>query len=84
MERVGGRFQIVTVDVEGGGRQVMTSTGDNEDPSWSPDGLHIAFSSTRAGGSDIYTMDWDGQNIRRVTRGSGFQSPAWSPRLAER
>ncbi len=40
---------------DGGGGTVLTSTGDNEDPSWSPDGLHIAFSSTRGGGSDIYT-----------------------------
>jgi TolB protein len=62
----------------------LTSTGDNEDPSWSPDGLHIAFSSTRGGGSDIYTMDWDGGNIRQVTRGGGYVSPSWSPKLGSR
>ena len=81
VERIGGRFQIVTIPADGGGATVLTSTGDNEDPSWSPDGLHIAFSSTRGGGSDIYTMDWDGGNIRRVTQGGAYVSPSWSPKL---
>ncbi len=76
-----GNFQVATISANGGGRALLTSTGSNEDPSWSPDGLHIAFSSTRGGGADIYTMDWDGSNIRQVTRGGAFQSPSWSPRL---
>ncbi|HUP01581.1 MAG TPA: Tol-Pal system beta propeller repeat protein TolB [Gemmatimonadota bacterium] len=80
VERAGG-FQIATISAQGGARTLLTSTGNNEDPSWSPDGLHIAFSSTRGGGSDIHTMDWDGANIRRVTRGGTFQSPSWSPHL---
>ena len=37
------------------------------DPSWSPDGKRIAFVSTREGNREIYVMDADGKNPRRLT-----------------
>jgi len=59
--------------------QLTSNAGSNEDPSWSPDGYRLAFSSTRHGGrSDIYTMMWDGTDIRRLTYKGGCTSPAWS------
>ena len=37
-------------------------------PSWSPDGMKIAFVSTRAGGErEIYVMNVDGSGTRRLT-----------------
>lgn len=58
-------------------------------PAVSPDGRHVAFSSTRATpkfrgmqGADIHVMDSDGTNLRRVTRSREAEwtgSPAWSP-----
>ena len=40
----------------------------------------IAFTSTRDGNSEIYVMDGDGSNQRRVTvNPSGDRDPAWSP-----
>ena len=41
----------------------------------------IAFTSWREGNGDIYVMDGDGSNQRRVTVTSGKRTsyPAWSP-----
>jgi TolB protein len=49
-------------------------------PSWSPDSSQIAFASDRTGSPQIYVMDSDGQNTRRLTYQSSYSSaPAWSP-----
>jgi Tol biopolymer transport system component len=52
-------------------------------PSWSPDGSQIAFASSRDGGWNIYVMDVDGANVKRLTDNNldfGFASrPSWSP-----
>jgi TolB protein len=63
---------------EGQTRQLTFGEGTNESPAWSPNGRHLAFMSTRAGRSQIFTVDRDGRNIRQLTReGSNF-TPHWS------
>jgi TolB protein len=55
------------------------------DPTWSPDGQFLAFSSTRSGASDIYRMSaTDGefdtnQFVRLTTHAAADRNPAWSP-----
>jgi Tol biopolymer transport system component len=50
------------------------------EPAWSPDGEKIAFESNRDGNSDIYVMNVDGSNIRRLTTDPAIDCrPAWSP-----
>ncbi len=51
---------------------------------WSPDGKQIAYAAgdLSAEGVDIYTIDVDGRNIKKITNmGGGIRSvlPAWSP-----
>jgi len=46
------------------------------DPSWSPDGMQIAYRSDRGDESEIWVMNADGTGQRRLTAGL---SPAWSP-----
>ena len=50
-------------------------------PSWSPDGLKIAFGSRGKGlFSDIYVMNADGSNQRRLTdRPTAGAFTSWSP-----
>jgi TolB protein len=50
-------------------------------PSFSPNGRQIVFNSDRGGSPQIYIMDVDGANLRRVTfEGNYNSSPRWSPR----
>lgn len=72
--------QIFVMNSVGGGLHRLThDRGENDSkPSWSPDGRTIAYGST-AGGYQIWTVNSDGTNQRRLTRGPGDFDPAWSP-----
>jgi Tol biopolymer transport system component len=49
-------------------------------PSWSPDGTQIVFSGLSEGISDLYVINADGTNLRRLTDDLyGDVMPAWSP-----
>ncbi len=49
-------------------------------PAWSPDGTRIAFMTNRDGNQEIYVMDANGSNPRRITRHPGIDAtPTWSP-----
>jgi hypothetical protein len=50
----------------------------NESPSWSPDGLKIAFNSYRPG-TFIYIMNPDGSGEQRVSDLTPAMQPDWSP-----
>ena len=60
-------------------RQITANTGLNGEPSVSPDGRQIAFTSTRRGPSDIWRMDLDGDNAKQLTSGHDDNHPSWSP-----
>ena len=63
---------------DGTDQRQRTSAGLDEGPAWSPDGSRIAFTSTRAGSSDIWTMAADGSDQRRLTALPGTEeSPDW-------
>ena len=52
---------------------------DNEDPSFSPDGRHIMFTSDRTGKKQIYIINPDGTNERRITSdNANYFKPKWS------
>jgi len=51
-------------------------------PAWSPDDKQIVFASNRdeGGSANLYVVDADGSNLRRLTRHTGFDyTPDWSP-----
>lgn len=51
----------------------LTNGGQNAESYWSPDGKSLVFQSTRDGAScdQIYVMDADGGNVRRISNGKG-------------
>jgi len=61
---------------------VRADSATNIEPAISPDRTRIAFSSNRAGGGeyDVYVMDADGSNVRRLTTEPGTDgAPVWTP-----
>jgi Tol biopolymer transport system component len=64
--------------VSGVGSRVDPDQG--EQPTWSPDGIHIAFTSRRNGNNDIWMMNADGSNLVNLTNNAGEDSqPTWAP-----
>jgi dipeptidyl aminopeptidase/acylaminoacyl peptidase len=83
-----GRHHLFVIDVASGtSRQITKGDHDNVDPSWSPDGTTIVFSSDRdpqrndrQHRSDLYAVPAAGGRPQRLTDGKGRVSvPAFSP-----
>ena len=79
-------FNIYTCDVNGSNLVKLTGVrgpeGDNVNPTWSPDGLHILFGSDRArrGTYHIYRMSWNGGDVQPVITEGNNRQPSWGPR----
>ena len=71
---------IAVIRADGTGYRNLTRTPDANEwgPVWSPDGRRIAYSSDEGGMPQIFVMDADGSNARRLSDTWG-EYPAWSP-----
>jgi TolB protein len=77
--RTGPGYDIKLYTVATGESKKLTDgIGSNESPAFSPNGRHIAFTSTRNGKSQIFTIDRDGNNLRQITREGNNKFPNWS------
>ena len=59
-------------------RQVTFGEGTNESPAFSPNGRHLAFTSTRTGRVQVFTMGRDGKGLKQITRDGNNYTPGWS------
>jgi TolB protein len=74
--RAGGGFDIFAVNVKSGAvKRLSQGSGRNTDPSYSPDGRLVAWSSSRGG---IVVANEDGNNQIEVVKAGS--TPDWGPR----
>lgn len=68
------------VHTDGTGLRRLTDTPANEtDPTFSPDGSHIAYACDQTGTSQIYTLALTGGPATQLTTGGPATQPAWNP-----
>jgi TolB protein len=74
-----GRPSLFVMDAEGANVRQLTQGGYHTQPRWSPRGDTIVYSA-RHGTHDLWAVNPDGSQPRRLTAGPGDnQSPAWAP-----
>jgi TolB protein len=78
--KTGPGFDIHVYDLAGGGtpRSVTNGEGTNESPAYSANGRHIAFTSTRSGKVEVYTVGRDGVGLQQITQAGNNYHPNWS------
>ncbi len=65
-------------NLDGSGDVALTRNSRSENPVWSPDGKQIAFQTSRDGNFEVYVMNADGSNQRRLTNHSDWDGwPSW-------
>lgn len=71
---------IWLVPSTGGEERQMTRGGSDNRPRWSPDGLRIAFLSSRDRASQVYTISFHGGEASQLTfLSTGADNEVWSP-----
>ncbi len=75
-------FQIFTISLSDNRERRITDPGSNLDPSWSPDGMKLVYTSVQGGKSAIWTSNWDGSGARQLTFGLDASQPQWGPAQA--
>ncbi|MBI4650328.1 PD40 domain-containing protein [Candidatus Desantisbacteria bacterium] len=76
------KSKIWIMDDEGKNRIKLTDGENHNDffPNWSPDSKKVVFQSNRDGNGEIYIMDGDGKNVKRLTNNNFEDSyPSFSP-----
>jgi len=77
--RTGPGYDIKVLDLATGHvTQLTFGEGTNESPAFAPNGRHIAFMSTRAGKSQVFTIAKDGKGLKQITKAGNNEKPDWS------
>lgn len=75
-------YDIYTMDVDGSHARpvIVSDSGLPLNPVWSPDGTRIAFGERRSTQVDIFVVNADGTDERRLTHSlTNDNFPVWSP-----
>jgi len=59
--------------------QMYSSTRQQNESEYSPDGKHVAFDSERSGIGSVWMADADGSNLVQISRDAAAFHPRWSP-----
>jgi TolB protein len=80
-EQQNGDFQVWMINIKSGKMTQLTRFKENEDPSWAPDGRHMAITSTRGGTREIWVLDTKTGKFRQISHVDGARLASWSPYL---
>jgi TolB protein len=80
----GGQPQIYRMSIDGTDvSRLTTGEGEAHNPSWNPDGQHLAFKWSRGfepGNFNIFIMDVATREVVQLTHGAGKnENPVWAP-----
>lgn len=71
-------FDIFITDLKGNIRKQLTKEpGYDAEPTVSPDGKKIVFTSLRSGDLELYTMNIDGSDVKQITNQLGYDGGAF-------
>jgi TolB protein len=79
-----GDFQVWTIGVKDRVMRQITSEGENEDPSWAPDGRHLSITRRLGAIGDqrnIWVLDKRTGRLRQLTQSGDARLSDWSPPL---
>jgi tetratricopeptide (TPR) repeat protein len=77
---IGESCGLVVINPDGANPTAITDHWTDFQPSGSPDGSRIAFTSQREGGWEIFTANTDGSDMTRLTDNHAIDGlPIWSP-----
>src|SRR5690348_9464067 len=79
-----GDFQVWTISLKNRMMKQLTFEGENEDPSWAPDGRHLAITRRLGAIGDprsIWILDKQTGRLRQLTTSGDARLSDWSPPL---
>ena len=81
-----GRYHILVADLVDGGRVLrqLTTEGNNEAPSWAPDGRHMVFVGQRSWGTGLMIVDVSTGRVRSLLGSRRVDLPDWSGAVLSR
>lgn len=83
-EQQNGDFQVWTISVKDRVMKQLTNEGENEDPSWAPDGRHMSITRRLGAIGDmksIWVLDERTGRLRQLTTSGDARVSDWSPVL---
>ena len=80
---IAGDLRIAVMSPGGSGMRYLTSSWQDEAPTWAPNGRIVQFFRTARGSGEtsIWQVDLTGRNERRLNTPVGASDPAWGPVL---
>jgi TolB protein len=80
VSRRDGKFSVALRDLAGGAERVLTDTGNDESPSFSPNSKWVLYTAQAGGRDALMAVTTDGRVKQRLTSPAGeIREPAWGP-----